>query len=204
MTASVPDEPYPKKILGRAVKTTMGIIRSAARTVSSIFKRNGTLSLTAAAAAPLHPGCRSRLKDASSRPRSVGEVNCFLQSGVGIFLFIHVRFPRFFRLGTVPFSLFGTPLPLFAEKRRYRSGYQICPRRRSRGFCCQPSRFRCMAVSHISCGAGARDRSCPSRNGRVAPASRTPFLPDRFMLPRLRGWRGASSKSVPVGPWLGV
>ena len=49
-----------------------------------------------------------------------------------------------------------------------------------------------------------RNSGRPSRDRCAAPASRTPFLPDRFMLPRLRGWCGADLMSVPAGPWLCV
>ena len=55
MMTSVVDELYPKKILGSAVKITIGITIKTMRIMSSIFTRNGTVSLTAAAAAPYRP-----------------------------------------------------------------------------------------------------------------------------------------------------
>ena len=53
--ASVSEELYPKKMLGSAVKITIGSTISATRTASRRFTRNGAVSLTATAAAPCRP-----------------------------------------------------------------------------------------------------------------------------------------------------
>ena len=53
--ASVSEDLYPKKMLGSAVKITIGSTISATRTASRRFTRNGAVSLTATAAAPCRP-----------------------------------------------------------------------------------------------------------------------------------------------------